>query len=530
MPSRLLIGVAVVMVAGASVPPVGVRVVSGTSGVPMAAAEAVLPFDFNGDGFADLVIGAPREKLGSQRAGEVHVLYGSAAGPRARGDQVWSQRTRGVPGIAERRDRFGAALDSADFNRDGYADLAIGVPGETMRSADRTGAVEALYGGPSGLRARGSQLWYEGSPGVPGDPGVLHQFGTALGAGDFDGDGFADLAIGAPLARSGAGRVIVLRGSSGGLAAAGAQSLVRPAAGGTPDHPMGEGWFGSALAVGDVNADGRADLAASAPRAPGGGAVDVVLGGPAGLGPSRTTLTGDALGITGMCPPGTTPYGCERFVKLVVAGDLNADGADDLVVESHQGAGGADLGASMGGTVAVLYSIGGTFDPAAAQVWRLDPAVPGGPDLPGQSGWFDWFGRSLAVGDLTGDGVADLAVGALRRGAAGSVYVLPGSRAGVTGSVLLLSDAALGARGPGFATDLSVARLSGGTQGWLVVGDAAARVGRARDAGRVTTVLWAPGGTAVSVLRDWSQSARGVRGASESGDQFATVGRGVYPW
>ena len=527
MVSRLCVGLAALVVSGvAAVPAAPVEVV----GPSTQASRAVLPFDFNGDGFAELAIGAPREKLGSQRAGEVHVLKGSPAGPTARGDQVWSQRTRGVPGIAERRDRFGAALDSADFNGDGFADLAIGVPGESMGAADRTGALEVLYGSPGGLRARGSQLWFEGSPGVPGDPGVLNQFGTALGAGDFDGDGFADLAIGAPLDRSGAGQVIVLRGSSVGLGTAGAQSIVHPAVASAPEHPMGEAWFGSGLAVGDFNADGRADLAASAPHAPGGGAVDVVLGGPVGLGPSRTTLTGDALGVTGTCPPGTTPYGCERFMKILTAGDLNADGADDLVVESHQGAGGADMGASMGGTVAVLYSLGGTFDPAAAQVWRLDPTVPGGPDLPGQSGWFDWFGRSLAVGDLTGDGVDDLAVGAFPKGAAGWVYVLPGSSAGVTGNALLLTETAVGARGAGFAGSLAAARLGGGAQDWLIIGDSAAHVGRATDAGRVTTVLWAPGGTTISVMRDWSQSTRGVRGSSESGDQFGTVDRGVYPW
>lgn len=527
MVNRFGVSLAALIVVWAGASPAAL-VVAGD--VTPKAGGTVVPFDFNGDGFADLAIGASGEKVGSKRAGEVHVLYGSATGPTARGDQVWSQRTRGVPGIAERRDRFGSALDSADFNGDRYADLAIGVPGETMAGVDRCGAVEILYGSPAGLRARGSRLWYLGSPRVPGEAGVIAQFGTALAAGDFDGDGFADLAIGAPESRSGAGEVTILRGSASGLAATGAQSIVHPTTGSSSDHPMGEGWFGSALAAGDFNADGRADLAASAPRAPSGGAVDILLGGPAGLGPSRTTLTGDALGVTGTCPPGTTPYGCERFMKLLATGDLNADGADDLVVESHQGAGGADMGASMGGTVGVLYAKGGTIDPSGVQIWRLDPTATGGPDLPGQSGWFDWFGRSLAVGDLTGDGVDDVAVAAFPQGAAAWVYVLPGSTTGVTADVLLLTQAAVGVRGAGFAGSLATARLSGGSQDWLIIGHSEAQVGRARSAGQVTTVLWAPGGMGVSVLRDWNQSTPGVRGSSESGDQFGTVDRGAHPW
>ncbi len=57
-----------------------------------------MPFDFDGDGYADLAVGAPGENVGGKRdAGAVHVLYGSASGPTAR-DQVWHQNRKGIKG------------------------------------------------------------------------------------------------------------------------------------------------------------------------------------------------------------------------------------------------------------------------------------------------------------------------------------------------------------------------------------------------------------------------------------------------
>lgn len=84
-------------------------------------------------------------------AGAVQVILGSAIGPTTAGDQVWHQNRPGVRGVAERDDRFGAALASGDFDSDGFADLAIGVPGESIRGR-RAGAVHVLYGSPRGTR------------------------------------------------------------------------------------------------------------------------------------------------------------------------------------------------------------------------------------------------------------------------------------------------------------------------------------------------------------------------------------------
>jgi hypothetical protein len=331
-----------------------------------AASEAALRADFNGDGAADLAIGAPGENSSS---GVVHVLYGSGTGLAAAGSQLWSQNSPGIAGGAEPGDIFGFALAAGDFNGDTRADLAIGAPGEN----NFAGVVHVLYGSsPGGLTAAGSQLWSQDSPGIAGGAEPEDAFGLALAAGDFNGDTRADLAIGAPGENNFAGVVHVLYGSSpGGLTATGSQlwSQDSPgiAGGAEPDDE-----FGAALAAGDFNGDGAADLAIGAPGENSFAGVVHVLYGAAtvGLAAAGSQLwSQNSPGIAGGAEPD------DDFGLALAAGDFNGDGRADLAI-------GAPLENAGAGVVHVLYGAA-TVGLAAAgsQLWSQNsPGIAGGPN------------------------------------------------------------------------------------------------------------------------------------------------------
>ncbi len=198
--------------------------------------------DFNGDGRDDLAIGVPFEdvKTGAVTiidAGAVDVLYGSSNGLSAtspRPDQIWTQNTADVNDVSEFSDFFGASLSTGDFNGDGRDDLAIGVSAEAVDTGAGTiaaaGAVNVLYSSSNGLSAtspRPDQFWTQSTTDVNDLAEPFDQFGDSLSAGDFNGDGRDDLAIGVlgedvdtgAGTISQAGAVNVLYSSSNGLSA-----------------------------------------------------------------------------------------------------------------------------------------------------------------------------------------------------------------------------------------------------------------------------------------------------------------------
>lgn len=143
--------------------------------------------DFNGDGYADLAIGVPAENIGTAYdAGAVNVLYGSAGGLSAAGDQFWHQNISEVQDNAELYDNFGYSLATGNFGKSSHADLAVGAPFEDLEenAVPTAGAVNVLYGSANGLSAAGNQFWHQNSLDVEDSAEAYDYFGYHLAAGN----------------------------------------------------------------------------------------------------------------------------------------------------------------------------------------------------------------------------------------------------------------------------------------------------------------------------------------------------------
>ena len=164
--------------------------VQGTAEADDNFGAAVTEGNFNGDEFFDVAVGAPGEAVGSDAgAGAVNVLYGSAAG--LGGGPLFVQSNPEVG------DGFGASLATADFDGDGFFDLAVGVPGEDVGGVIDAGAVTVLFGGPGGITAAGAQTVWQGNV-AAGRAETGDRFGLSVATGLLAGDGLADLVVGAP--------------------------------------------------------------------------------------------------------------------------------------------------------------------------------------------------------------------------------------------------------------------------------------------------------------------------------------------
>ncbi|MCZ0984691.1 FG-GAP and VCBS repeat-containing protein [Streptomyces diastatochromogenes] len=191
--------------------------------LPSANTTAV--GDFDKDGYADLAtrVFPNGETYLEEDPGTIKIYYGSSAGPSTTRTKTITQETAGVPGVSEKGDQFGARLSAGDVNGDGYADLAVGDPGEAIGSVAKAGSVVLLKGGRGGLTGTGAQAFHQDTPGVPGSVERGDLFGGSVRLLDVTGDGKADLAAGAPGEDLGTvangGAVWLLRGTASGLTA-----------------------------------------------------------------------------------------------------------------------------------------------------------------------------------------------------------------------------------------------------------------------------------------------------------------------
>jgi len=360
--------------------------------------------DFDGDGYDDVLIGAPTGTDGSRKnSGYVTVQYGgprgigTAAGARKARTAVFGQNTAGVPGSAESGDRFGAAVAGGDLNADGYDDAIVAVPGEDIGGVKDAGRVTVLFGSRTGLKASGSVTFGAATP--TADAG----FGLAVAAARLSGAVAGDVLAVAD--RRGAH---LFTHSGGALSSAGRLDTV--------GAPGDEKIQPASLTTGDYDDDGYADLvvAGRSLEEDGQGRSAVYRGGAKGLTYVRDLPGGPA----------------------TASGDIDHDGYDDLVAgrpdrledEYEPLTGGAVLMFLGGPDIFTNLDEFGRPD----QVWlQRDPGVPGTPELG------DGFGYDVSLGDADGDGFADLAIGVPGEDIgtvrdAGMVVVLRGSARGLT--------------------------------------------------------------------------------------------------
>ena len=239
-------------------------------------------------------------------AGAVHVLYGTASGLSARGNQRWTQDSKGIAGKVAEADEFGVSLAAAPFAGGAHDDLAIGAPRDGASGfADGAGSVNVIYGSKNGLSAKGNQLWSQKTKGIAGKPEPNDGFGHTPPAANFGRDvkgrPFADLAVGVPRDSVGrkdeAGSVNLLFGTSHGLTARHSRRVTQDTRGirGTVEELE---WLGSTLAAGNFgnhfNGGRYADLAIRIEQERVGvdvtSAVSVVYGSRPGLSAARDQI------------------------------------------------------------------------------------------------------------------------------------------------------------------------------------------------------------------------------------------------
>jgi len=307
--------------------------------------------DVNGDGRPDLIVGAPgHDGAAGPACGKVFVYYNSAAGLPS--SPSWSAEGE------QAGSRFGEAVASAgDVNGDGFDDIVIGSPGLNLIPPEYHlyggGRLYVYFGSAQGLSLTPASVVDGGHY----DLGYVDGIGTAVAAGDFNGDGYADV-VGAQTSAHGIGAAAVFYGSAGGVSAV--------------DSWGSAGRWGDSLGVGDVNGDGYDDpVVTSFDHESYIVYAFLYFGSPTGLLPGTPT--------TG--PPGQlVDWGS------VMIGDLDRDGIDDVVA------------------IPVRTPSGDSLFPYQA-VYRGSATGPG--QAKPLAGVFDPLGRLALLGDVNGDGFPD---------------------------------------------------------------------------------------------------------------------------
>lgn len=330
--------------------------------------------DMNGDGYSDLLVGAPGYSTGR---GRLYGFRGGSGGIEATATSIFN----GTQASA----RLGTSVSLlGDVNADGYADVAVGAPLHDGSFTDGGQVLVFIGGAVAGSHFTSAYRTYNGAQ-------ASAQLGFAVHtAGDANGDGISDLVIGIP-EQGGQGRFGVYQG--------GPDVLSTPTAAVWSQQPdIANAIMGSSVShAGDVNGDGFADVIVGLP---GINEARVYLGSSTGLSSTYWSATGSSAG--------------EDFgYSVSSAGDVNGDGYSDVVIGAYR------YDSFRGRAYVYLGSASGL---GAAYHWRVSGSVAAG----------RYGGAVSSAGDVNGDGYTDIIVGAYQENGMGAIYGYYGSSAGLS--------------------------------------------------------------------------------------------------
>ncbi|MGC4024834.1 MAG: Ig-like domain-containing protein [Mesorhizobium sp.] len=441
-----------------TISPASGLVIQGSNGESLLGYSVHAAGDLNGDGIDDVVVGAPAY---SDYAGETYVVFGSSSGlgtidgsDRSVIDVSELSSSQGFRIVGDQYySMFGSSVSSAgDINHDGIADLIIGAYGTVVGSNSSAGEVYVVFGSTDGFGiddGHGHKL--VDLSGLTSEYGFIIQGADAnafvgqsvSAAGDVNGDGIDDIIIGA---------------SNASYVVFGSETLIGTNDGhdrmilNVNDLTEGKGFilrsfhngdnFGASVSsIGDFNGDGFDDIIVGASTGddggPGAGEAYVIYGSSSGVG----TNDGNGHMVFDASDPlafGFVILGDEEGDALgssvSSAGDINGDGIDDLLVGAYHGGDGADLA----GQAYVIFGNRNIFDrPSSNGRTQLDTAY-----LTASDGFVIQNAKSSAnfgisvssAGDINGDGIGDLLVGAAFSDAdgndSGAAYVIFGTTTG----------------------------------------------------------------------------------------------------